>query len=67
MDGLTVGEMAALLGEKHKTIKARLDRAGIVPKAILSGICVYSPDDFEKIKNPRRPGRPAGSRNKKKP
>ena len=58
MEGLTVAEMAERLSAKHKTIKARLDRAGIRPKQIISGICLYTEADFNLIKNSRTPGRP---------
>lgn len=54
MEGLTIAEMAERLGAKHKTIWTRLVRAGIKPKQIISGMSLYTENDFEIIKDDHR-------------
>lgn len=58
MEGLTISEMVKMLGLPHKTIMARIRRAGIEPKYRAGRIGLYSEADFNLIKNSRAPGRP---------
>jgi predicted DNA-binding protein (UPF0251 family) len=62
MEGLTIQEMAERLGAKHKTIWARLARAGIKPKQIISGLSLYTEKDFEAIKGKNKRGNPGATK-----
>jgi predicted transcriptional regulator len=54
IEGITISEMAQILGIPKHTVETRLSRAGIEPVFYGS---LYSPDTLDKIKNAKR-GRP---------
>jgi hypothetical protein len=54
MEGLTISEMAKILGIKPHSVTVRLNRAGIKP---VTQEALYSPDALEKIRDAKR-GRP---------
>jgi hypothetical protein len=54
MEGLTLSEMASLLGVPQRTIERRVQRAGIKP---LTHEAIYPPDTIDRIKDIKR-GRP---------
>jgi hypothetical protein len=55
MEGLTISEMAKVLGIKPHSVTVRLNRAGIKP---MTNEALYSPDTLDKIREAKR-GRPA--------
>jgi hypothetical protein len=54
MEGLTISEMAQVLGIKPHSVTVRLNRAGIKP---MTNEALYPPDTLDKIREARR-GRP---------
>jgi hypothetical protein len=54
VEGITISDMAKLLGIPKHTVETRISRAGIEPVFYGS---LYSPDTLEKIKEVKR-GRP---------
>ncbi len=58
MEGLTIAEMADLLGLPVKTITARIRRAGIVPKYRAGRVGLYEKEVVKQISHVPRPGRP---------
>jgi hypothetical protein len=54
MEGLTISEMAAILGIKPHSVTVRLNRAGIKP---ITQEALYAPSVLEIIKGAKR-GRP---------
>jgi hypothetical protein len=54
MEGLTISEMAKLLGIKPHSVTVRLNRAGIKP---ITQEALYEPSALEAIKDAKR-GRP---------
>lgn len=59
MQGFTIAEMVEMLGLPHKTIMARIRRAGIEPQYRAGRVGLYSQEDIERIRASNRPGRPA--------
>jgi predicted transcriptional regulator len=55
IEGITISEMADMLGIPKHTVETRLSRAGIEPVFYGS---LYSPDTLEKIRNVPGRGRP---------
>ena len=58
MNGLTIREIAKLLGIEPLTAKQRLARAGIQPKDKAGKTNIYDEGVVEKIRNTPGPGRP---------
>jgi len=58
MEGITLSEMAAILGLPQRTIERRVQRAGIKP---LTKEAVYPFDTLERIRNVPGKGRPKKS------
>jgi IS30 family transposase len=54
MDGLTLTEMAQILGVPPKTVERRIQRAGFKP---ITREAIYAPEVLEAIRNVRM-GRP---------
>jgi hypothetical protein len=57
MEGLTISEMAAILGIKPHSVTVRLNRAGIKP---VTQEAVYAPSALDAIRDTKR-GRPPKS------
>ncbi|MDR1469400.1 MAG: hypothetical protein LBT00_08920 [Spirochaetaceae bacterium] len=55
MEGLTISEMATILGIKPHSVTVRLNRAGIKP---ITQEAIYDPAALETIKSAKR-GRPS--------
>jgi transposase len=55
MEGLTITEMAEMLGISYETAKVRLFRAGIKP---ITKDALYNPSALEAIRNVPGKGRP---------
>jgi hypothetical protein len=64
MQGLTIKEMAIMLGLPPQTIKMRLVRAGVKPQSYAGQCGIYEENALEVARISKTPGRPAGSRNK---
>jgi hypothetical protein len=58
MEGLTIREMAEMLGLKQPTVKMRLRIAGIKPKEYAGPTALYDPSALEAIRNVPGKGRP---------
>jgi len=58
MNGLTIREIAEMLGIEPKAVMARLLNAGIEPKQKAGRTNIYDPDVVEAIRNVPSRGRP---------
>jgi DNA-directed RNA polymerase specialized sigma24 family protein len=58
VEGLTIPEIAKILGVSVPTVKFRIVRAGIQPKTQAGRMNFYSEDVVELIKEPKKSGRP---------
>ena len=58
MNGLTIREIAEMLGIEPKAVMARLLNAGIEPKQKAGRTNIYDPDAVEAIRNVPSRGRP---------
>jgi IS30 family transposase len=58
MNGLTIAEMAKLIGIQTDTVKRRLQRAGIQAKEYAGPTAIYDESALEAIRNVPGKGRP---------
>jgi len=58
MDGLTVAEIARMLGILPDTVKKRLRKAGIMPSGHAGPTSIYPRESVDAIRDTPPPGRP---------